>query len=349
MSHVMSLEEMIEAEPLPATEAPPPDLAPDRQPLLTVESKQEPELELRTERLPDADGEDLWGVEVLSSGAPVLPGVGGQRLKRIPPSELEPSGKDRSDSYRPPWLEGQFFPRVAPRAVSAPGVVEQLSKAWPWCTIGKLWGGYSDNPYYETGSGVLVGRDLVLTASHLVPWEAGPGGWWMSFIPAFRKKAIGSPLGSGIDPLFGASRVVSCRGVLVGTNVNAFDCAICRLAVPLGDRCGWMGSQSFGDEDDYYGRTWMSSGYPDSFLKAFRPAVRFEVGIRDIDSEGRGREIETVDFASSGWSGGPLWGFIDGHARAIGIASGLEADGFDPLRSVFAGGGHMVDLVRSPA
>ena len=45
-----------------------------------------------------------------------------------------------------------------------------------------------------------------------------------------------------------------------------------------------------------------------------------------------------MNFTDHGWSGGPLWGFIDGGPRVIGVASGREKDGFDPTRSVFAGG-----------
>jgi hypothetical protein len=343
----MSLEEMIEAESLPATEALPQGAAPDRLPLLTVESKDAPDLEVRTERLPDGYGEDLWSVDVVSSGTPVQPGMPSSRLERVSISELNADGTDTSDGYRPPWLEGQFFPRLAPHATLAPGVVEQLSKEWPWCTIGALWFGWGgQHPYSSGGTGVMVGRDLVLTASHCVPWNA-PAPWWMAFAPAYREPAKGK---NGVDPRFGLSRIVAARGAIVGMDVNGFDCAICRLALPLGDRCGWMGSRSFGDEDDYYDRTWMSVGYPQSFARrnGQRPAVRFEIGVRDIDSEGQALEIETVNFASYGWSGGPLWGFIDGKTRVIGIASGLENDDLDPQRSVFAGGKHMVDLVKSP-
>lgn len=303
MPHVMSLEEMIEADPLPATESPPPLPASHRR----LPPLSEPELEL------------------------------------IPLSELEPRGEEASDPHRPPWLEGQFFPPLALHTMRGSGVVEQPSKEWPWCTIGVLWYSWGGaHPHCGGGTGVLVGRDLVLTASHVVPWHA-PAPWSMTFIPAYREPPTG-----GIDPRFGSASVLTCRGVIVGTDVSGFDCAICRLDTPLGDRCGWMGIRSFGDEDDYYDRTWTSVGYPQNFANATRPAARFEVGVRDIDSEGRALEVETVNFVSYGWSGGPLWAFLDGGPRVIGVASGLEQDGLDPQRSVFAAGTHMVDLVKTP-
>lgn len=43
---------------------------------------------------------------------------------------------------------------------------------------------------------------------------------------------------------------------------------------------------------------------------------------------------------------GPLWGWIDGGPRVIGIESGYEKDILDPTRTVFAGGEHMVNLVK---
>jgi hypothetical protein len=343
----MSLDEMIAAEALPATEPPPQSLTPDPHPQLFVESKDEPELELRTKRLTDIEGAALWGVEVLSAGAPALPGVPGKRLEQVqlpaPVSVPRPGDDGAFDSYRPPWLDGEFLPRVAPRGFSTRGIVEQISKAWPWCTIGKVWCGFDTHfTHDKAGTAVLVGRDLILTASHMVPWGGAPGQWWMDFVPAFRQIS----LGPGADPFFGRSRVSSCLGVFVDKDVSAFDCAVCRLVTPLGDRCGWMGGQSWGDRDEYYDRSWISIGYPQSFLKGKRQAARFEVGVRDIDADGNGLEIETVDFTSWGWSGGPLWGFIDGHPRVIGVASGVETDDPDPQRSVFAGGKHMIDLVK---
>jgi len=42
-----------------------------------------------------------------------------------------------------------------------------------------------------------------------------------------------------------------------------------------------------------------------------------------------------------------LWGFLQGgDARVIGICSGWEMDGWDPPRTVFAGGIPLVNLVR---
>jgi hypothetical protein len=70
-------------------------------------------------------------------------------------------------------------------------------------TIGKIFAGANLNfasPLW-TGTGVLVGPDLLLTASHTVPW--GQPGWWMRFVPAYE---------FGNEP-YGSSYVSDARGL----------------------------------------------------------------------------------------------------------------------------------------
>jgi hypothetical protein len=107
-----------------------------------------------------------------------------------------------------------------------------------------------------------------------------------------------------------------------------------------------MGTQWWGNEDEYYNRRFQSSGYPDAF--GWRPAVEFSIGIRDIDSDDPGLELEVGSHLqlSGGWSGGPLWFFTNEGPFVVGILSGFEKDELDPTRFVFAGGRHMVDLVK---
>ena len=90
-------------------------------------------------------------------------------------------------------------------------------------------------------------------------------------------------------------------------------------------------------------------GYPTNFFGGRRPAYEWEIRIVDLDSDDPGLELET-DYhvaQAGGWSGGPLWGVVgEEEYRVIGIKSGFEIDVYDPVRSVFAGGPHLVDLHR---
>lgn len=356
---LMSYDEMIVAAPIEATESIPSFTQPSTNPTLVIKSDQEPRLSVRANRLALTEVQNLWGVCIESSSGHVLAGLPGESYKRISLKSLERAAakQPEPEPYRPPWMRGEFFPRIAPRRLDGlAGIIaravlpdnlglhlfisEQLSRGWPWCTVGKVWfsrdGRNFNRDDASKGSGVLVGRNLMLTVSHAAPWGRGPGDWWMQFVPAYV---------SGDEP-FGNSYVEAFHGVVNQDDVTGLDYVICKLYTPLGDRCGWMGSKWWSDEDPYHDGQWTSIGYPSSFMEGERPAVEFNIGVRDIDNDGDGLEVETLKFAEKGWSGGPLWGWIDGEPRVIGIESGYEKDVLDPTRTVFAGGEHMVNLVK---
>ncbi len=165
----------------------------------------------------------------------------------------------------------------------------------------------------------------------------------MRFVPAYF---------DGTEP-FGHSYIEAYRGVENEDDVTGLDYVICKLYTPLGNSVGWMGSQSFGDDDNYYNGNWTSVGYPGDFFSGQRPSVEYNLTIEDVDNDDDGRELETYVFSTGGWSGGPLWGWIDNEPKVIGIMSGNEEEftlafweGFSEDHSVSAGGGHMVDLVK---
>jgi hypothetical protein len=168
-----------------------------------------------------------------------------------------------------------------------------------------------------------------------MPW--GNRAASIRFVPAYR---------DGVDERVGEAWVERFRGVpREGGTTDEHDFALCKLDWRIGDRTGWMGSQSWSSEDPYYAGSWISVGFPEAFMGGAIPAVEAPVGVEDIDASGDYIEIETDDFTSGGWSGGPLWGWING-PRVIGIASGLDWDWPDPERSVFAGGPALVALVK---
>jgi hypothetical protein len=255
------------------------------------------------------------------------------------------AGADLYRAYRPAWLDQVYVPKVWPRPVYTaclghdlavrPLILELTTAEWPWTAIGKL---FIQRRGQQTkiGSGVLVGPNLLLTASHALPWETDD--FSVRFVPAYR---------NGNDPRFGHAYVDQWRGIRhpEGT-ATGLDYVICKLNWRIAERTGWLGSWWSSDEDFYYGRSWFSVGYPKSFLGGERPAVEFNATVEDIDNEGDGLEIETDDFTDGGWSGGPLWGWVQDQPRVLGICSGKDKDGLDPTRSVFAGGKHLVDLVR---
>jgi hypothetical protein len=351
--HVMSLGEMSQANRLRATEAEPAHIGELRRaaPALYVESHGEPEITVTRERLTAGEGKSVWRVGLCSPGGSALPGMPVLRADRVHVSELVASGSRAATAgFRPPWVDLEYLPRLAPYRVAGrhrpseagcggmrlltTHTQEQLSTDFPWRCIGKVFTGDATG-WTSGGTGVLVGPNLMMTASHVWPWDVP--GRWMLFSPGFRDGRQ--------HPDSFVTRVL---GVRPDDGPSGFDYVICQLQKPLGEMLGWMGSQSFAEEEDYYAPRWISVGYPSWFFNGTRPAAEFGIDIDDIDDDDPGLELETNfdDANGGGWSGGPLWGFIDNDPRVIGIKSGWEWDVYDPARGVFAGGTLMVDLIK---
>lgn len=245
-------------------------------------------------------------------------------------------------AFRPNWLDVMTAPRLRPQFIdiNIPGIIKPLvfesaATEWPWSAIGKVFVTRRGKPTM-VGSGVLVGPRLLLTASHVMPWDTKDSS--VRFVPAYR---------NGNDPRFGHAYVDEWRGVRNTDSVTGLDYVICKLNWRIGERTGWLGSEWHSDEDWYYDNAWISVGYPTSEPNGGeRPSIEIPVWVRDIDNESDGLEIETHKFALGGWSGGPLWGWRGGDPRVIGIESGYEKDFLDPTRTVFAGGQHLVNLVK---
>lgn len=360
----MTLDELAEAAPQQASEEMPANLREmlESQTGLFVESAAAPQVDVTPQPVPGVSG--VWripagDIRTTIPGREQTESAPGPAMGEGPDTDTALGSADAAalatEGYRPPWVDVDPLPRLAPfRAPSGSGLPsdhvyyeplprsvpttrasEAVSFSWPWRLIGKVFssGGPGGG---EGGSGVLVGPNLILTASHVAPWGA-TGGWSMQFFPGYRM---------GQTPGLGSSFVEQFRGVRTEPEASGLDYVICKLYSPLGNAHGWMGTQSWGNEDEYYNRRFIASGYPDTF--GGRAAVEFDVRVVDIDNDGDGLEIELPIHLglTDGWSGGPLWFMSNGAPICVGVQSGSEKDGFDPRRHVTAGGRHMVDLVR---
>ncbi|MCP9985999.1 MULTISPECIES: trypsin-like serine peptidase [Streptomyces] len=337
----MTLEEFADAAPIPAAESEPSDigelLAGQRGPY--VRSDAEPSLDFGVEEVPGVPG--MWQIIDNPGGEEILTAIPGGERTELEPTGGESDGNaiDGTQGYRPPWVPHEFVPRLTPfrtaehpsRVYMEPRASEAERLTYPWRTNGLVLA--NGRP---AGSGVLVGPNLMLTASHVAPWDANP--WSMEFIPGFRQ---------GERPPFGSSFVSQFRGFRVPAGeATGYDYVICRLYTPLGRGLGWMGSVAFGSENEYYRRRYNSTGYPSSFQG--RPAVEFNMSIVDIDNDDPGLELEfsrDVYQLGPGWSGGPLWLPNEGPLVA-GTVTGQEKDVFDPTRFVISAGFGMTNLVK---
>jgi V8-like Glu-specific endopeptidase len=190
------------------------------------------------------------------------------------------------------------------------------TNAYPWSTIGRV-----EFERFKGDSGgwctaSLVGKDLILTASHCFPWGFGEHRW-MRFTPGYR---------FGKEP-YGKSFVSRCRGVKNTLNVTGIDYIVCHLCKPLGMKAGWMGTLWWQEADKYMAPTWQSSGYPADSFGGLAQMLRSGIRLEKIDNHfDKGNELESDLYASAGWSGGPMWGYIAGAPTIVGVCSGSERD-----------------------
>lgn len=340
---IMDLDTLYDRPDIPATE-PLPSFEQELNYVFRAECTDPPQVSVTP--IPAKEGCQEWRVAVRSKG-PIVPMHPTVSLGEIlPVADLRAmANRGVPEAHRPNWLSVSYAPRIRPHVLDHLEFVrppvhlmirESLSFSYPWCTIGKI---FVSRPGQRTkgGSGVLVGPNLLLTASHAMPW--GNPNASVQFIPAYRNGQI--------DERFGDAWVEQYRGVRRDEGeADEHDFVICKLNRRIGDRTGWMGSWAWSSEAPYYAGNWISVGFPVSFMEGKIPAVEAPVSVEDMDGGGDFFEIETDDFTSGGWSGGPLWGWINEQPRVVGIASGIEKDFLDPTRSVFAGGMHLVDLVK---
>jgi V8-like Glu-specific endopeptidase len=231
--------------------------------------------------------------------------------------------------------------RVKPEAVI--GNDERLiyyPSGYPWHCIGKIlvWTDPSSSTPQWEGSGALVGRNVVLTASHVIPWEAES--WMIKFIPAAYDGS--STINSKVF-----SFVSECRGYREHEQGN--DMAVCHLIDPLGDNLGCFGAKVY-DDDWEDGNYWTLAGYSGDLSRGNRPSYVAGFPVIDDDSEGNALEIEYLADTAPGASGAPVFGWWKDGPYVIGTHSGPEIEYSFPfsneLHNLAAGGNALVDLIR---
>jgi V8-like Glu-specific endopeptidase len=257
--------------------------------------------------------------------------------------------------YRPEWLDLFYLPRTVPRLGRTKtmqrlngGSVSPLwtfgdydprlyrDSSYPWGCIGLI---ESSDTGRGTGTGTLVGRNLVVTAGHLVPWGGGDQAW-MKFTPA-AYLSEGSLFGKTVT-----AYATDARGYDDNDSVAGYDWAILKLDEPLGDIAGYMGYNSYSsDWEDL--NIWTIVGYP----QGQGPFWQGGISVNDDDDDSNdGQELETEDAdTDSGHSGGPMFAMWGSDPRVVGVVSGQETEYKPPFSTrkdnVIASGPGLFNLI----
>ena len=176
--------------------------------------------------------------------------------------------------------------------------MDNLPTVQPLRTIGKIWAGANGIDTY-TGTGVLVGRNLLLTTSHTVPWNKD--GWCIRFVPFWSPPL----LDPNTEP-YGSSFVSDARG-WTASGTAASDMAICKLYTPLGAQDPtWTACLSFGADSSYTNST-------DTVIAGYDPIETPDaltgqaVSITAVQDSNQLKLMLTVENPVSGWEGGVMY------------------------------------------
>ncbi|MGQ0794546.1 MAG: trypsin-like serine peptidase [Deltaproteobacteria bacterium] len=310
---------------------------------LAANSYEKPEIELAR-----AGMSDFWQINLGREFVLGQVGEGAEAVERI---REKTSERETFEPMLPKWSGITYHPkisaapcvrtfrrrngqRVSPEIVfGADDRQVYYPSGYPWRCIGRIfvWTNPSGSPAW-TGSGALVGGNVVLTASHVCPWGSSP--WMMQFVPASY---------DGVSLNGVSSYVQTYRGYK--NHGQGDDMAILKLYTPLGNSLGYFGYKTYNDdwEDGNY---WTRCGYALAVAGGQRPNHVSWFPITDDDNDGAGVELEYKADSSGGDSGGPVFGWWSGSPYVIGTHSGGEDNFGEPKQNVAAGGGALSSLIK---
>ena len=148
-------------------------------------------------------------------------------------------------------------------------------------------------------SGVVVGRNDVLTAAHVVqlPWwlDQSRYGIKVEVYPGADNDPFSAPLGSYVATSWSNYDVITHLGS-ISTEQSQYDFALLNFAEPLGDTLGWMRL----DSSARSGGTANETGYPGSGPGMMNASVTYY-------DDWRYYLYHTSEPLGQGASGGPLW------------------------------------------
>lgn len=253
---------------------------------------------------------------------------------------------------------------AAPARLQHHQLTRETMRNYPYSTIGRIMAANNGSSVWQgVCTGVLVGPDMVLTATHLLR-DLPLAEWRFKFVPGSHDGAhTTAPDGTGNTSALFTGEVVNgnTTGSVWGDNVfervNGFDFAVFRIDRRLGDHWGYLGYIYSNGSSGYEDNSWLSVGYP-VVLNGGRFPFESPISISGVDKDDHNsRELETESLLGGsilgpgvnweGWSGGPLIRWKDGSYWVGGVLSGWDTDGLDTNGvHVFAGGPRLAVVIE---
>lgn len=186
--------------------------------------------------------------------------------------------------------------------------------SFPWCTTGRV-----ETPA-GIGSGTMIGRNLLLTASHCIDWGTNSVGW-VKFTPSYYN-------GSAPFGISWGTRVVYWNRAIGGLSdfETAFDYVVVVLDRNMGNLTGYAGYRTYSPSWNN-GNFWQTIGYPGDLTGTERPAFFGGGAIWNTSSHStsgrQGLVLGHFMDITGGHSGGPVWGWWGNEPwpRVVGVQS----------------------------
>jgi hypothetical protein len=305
----------------------------NRPPLSAAEIRTSP-LHVPQHQVPDPNG--LKPVELpKSTVVPVkTPAAGAQ-----PAADLQPSMPDHQDGIR--FEPNRFQVGEPPQLVFAGQELEPLlvfnpdgrrvydDRSFPWVLACNVSSGSG------SGSGALIGPRHVLTASHVIDWQA-------------LTVSVSLVQGSTQLASAGGTHIMAYEHIVDVTYSNADDdYAVVMLDRRLGDGFGFFGCRTYDSDWDNETANWFNIAYERIIHST---AANFQTGFfldEDDFDLGGGRMLitKTGDFLK-GMSGSPVFGFWNEGPFVVGVASAGANGGLGGNYNAIAGGNNLTRLVN---
>ncbi|MGM1047566.1 serine protease [Paenibacillus sp. N3/727] len=203
---------------------------------------------------------------------------------------------------------------------------------YPWGCVCRILSG----PF--VGSGVIIGPRHVLTASHVLDWNA-----LSVTIEVHRAGGTVAATAQGVKVHYFTK--IHGPGDVGATNVDE-DYAVIVTDQRIGDRFGFMGVRTYDsswDDENF----WFNIGYPTDIASGLSPIFQKNKNLDEDEWDyGTGRAMTTSADMKPGQSGGPMFGFWSNDPQVVAVASAEGTIFASGTENWCSGGSDLTRLVK---